>query len=309
MFPLRHFIFFGLSFSLSVDALAAAGSAWASGVSQEKGWIDANKTMEKGSSMCWAATSANMLQYWQNAYVAAGNALPGEAPHGYTIGSEISTGSQSQIFDYFLNNWTDFGGAAEYGVPWYLTGGFFDSYPTGSSWSQRIEGSTGNGGLFKDVYASAWNLKNSGDFKRYWASYRNNSQEFMNLEGFSALLIDSFVNQQAVVGLNIDITKEIGTRYRHAITLWGCDFDEKGLVTKIYFTDSDDNETLLDSATIHNGSGGVFLSDYDFGKTVKIHDMVMLSVKRFPPIPEPSAFGLFAGLGAIALVAFRRQRK
>ena len=55
------------------------------GVSREQGWYDVNK-VGKGENgdinMCWAASAANIIEWWQDRYVSKGGALPEGAIRG-----------------------------------------------------------------------------------------------------------------------------------------------------------------------------------------------------------------------------------
>ena len=247
-----------------------------------------------------------MLQYWQNAYVAAGNVLPPGTPNGYIDGRENKTRRQYQIFEYFIENWTDAGGSAEYGIPWYFSGGFYSEVPTDFGWSEYLGGAE-KGGFFKNIYPTAENLKNSGDFIFYTYSNKDSSNTFNSLKGFSSLLINCL--QDAVVGLNIYIPQGSGSSVKHAVTLWGCDYDVAGIVTKIYLTDSDDGEIALKSFSLSENSGSIYLTDYTENGLTRIQDFSMLSVEDFLPIPEPSAFSLTAGTLMLGFAACRRRRK
>ena len=297
-------------------------SLWVSGVSSASGWIDVNKAhvpysgedaWEVGNgntnsrtdvSLCWAAQASNMLQYWQNAYTAAGNALPDRAPDGLVAGREDKTRRQYQIFEYFISNWSDAGGDGEYGIPWYLVGEIAGNYPTGDyRWSQCFGGMEA-GGLFKHVYSSYSDLV-GGDFKTYDFAHRNTASEFADISGFSSLLLGCLQDGLAVVGLNIYIPQTSGGTLKHAVTLWGCDYDAAGLITKVYLTDSDDGEVALKSFSLVGNSDGVYLSDYSENGLTKIQDFSMLSVAS---IPEPSAFGLLAGIFMLGFVSSRRRK-
>ncbi len=77
---------------------------FAEGVDLKSGWYDLDKSWGRGgfsmdSNMCWAATSANMLQWWQDRYVAGGNTLPEGTPDGFTPGRENATYRQLAIFE------------------------------------------------------------------------------------------------------------------------------------------------------------------------------------------------------------------
>ena len=294
-------------------------SLWVSGVSASSGWIDVNKAhvpysgedaWEVGNgninartdvSLCWAAQSSNMLQYWQNAYLAAGNVLPAGAPDGLVVGREDKTRRQYQIFEYFISNWSDAGGDGEYGIPWYLVGEIADDYPTNNyRWSQCFGGME-SGGLFKNVYSSYSDLV-GGDFKTYDFTF------ISSLSDFSALLRECIQDEQAVVGLNIYIPRDSGNPLKHAVTLWGCDYDAAGLVSKVYLTDSDDGEIALKAFGLSEDADGVYLTDYSDAGLTRIQDLSMLSVARFMPIPEPSAFGLLAGIFMLGIAGSRRRK-
>ena len=57
---------------------------FADGVTLNSGWYDVNKLKRAGAdiNMCWAAAASNIIQWWQDRYVAAGNTLPAGAVTG-----------------------------------------------------------------------------------------------------------------------------------------------------------------------------------------------------------------------------------
>lgn len=300
------------------------GSLWAPGVSANGGWIDVNKAhvpyswedaWEVGNgntnsrtdaSMCWAAQASNMLQYWQNAYTAAGNPLPDGVPNGLVVGREDKTRRQYQIFEYFVGNWTDRGGDGEYGISWYFCGGFAGNYPTGYGWSECFGGME-KGGFFTDIYSTPEALI-GGDYKSYDFTHKNDTSGFSDLLSFSSLLITCLRDEQAVAGLNIYIPQTTGNSLKHAVTLWGCDYDAAGLVSTVYLTDSDDGEVALKAFGLSEDANGVYLTDYSDAGLTRIQDLSMLSVSRFMPIPEPSVFGLFAGMLTLGFASSRRRK-
>ncbi len=52
-----------------LSASAVAETLWVYGVSEHGGWYDADKTDSKlDENKCWAAVSANLINWWQNQY-------------------------------------------------------------------------------------------------------------------------------------------------------------------------------------------------------------------------------------------------
>ena len=91
-------------------------------------------------------------------------------------------------------------------------------------------------------------------------------------------------------------------------TLWVNENDNGGLI------DSDDHVFMLGDDKLEKSENALIASADDLGKyylekidTVGTGKNIVVSYVEV--IPEPSAFGLLAGLGALALVASRRRRK
>lgn len=315
MNPIVLKITFSLSLALFPFTVWSA-SIWAPGVSFDNGWVDVNKAWDaKDSDMCWAASASNVLEWWQTLYVSAGNILPENAPSGFVSGKEDATVRQYQIFDYFLENWTNAGGKSYNAIPWYLSGGFIaDSYYKDGA-SRLIEGAD-SAGFFKDLYPNASNLAYvrsgawAGDFGIYWYTWDKSSTTkyyYSTYEGFSSLLIESF-QKQSVVSATVSFSGGA-----HAITFWGCEYTDDNLVTAVYFTDSDDNMLSLRTVRLSGDDNGIYLDGYLNGKTATISAFNAFSAASIPNIgsiiPEPSTFGLFAGVAALTLVSARRRRK
>ncbi len=250
--------------------------------------------------MCWAAQSSNMLGYWQNLYVAAGNTLPERTPSG-----------NEEIYEYFTSNWTDETGNSMYAIPWYMTGDFIDGYDGTSSLKEGADAA----GFFSALYPTSDDLFNSdtdwnptGDLQYFSHAEVPFPDYFLSYSTFSRILI-SKLSGNSVVGLGVELS---GTQTGgHALTLWGCDYDDSDLVTTIYITDSDDLQTGIKPITLSGDDSNIYLTNYlNDGTTVSVAEFSTLSVNRFlSQIPEPSAFGLLAGTFALALVSVRRRRK
>lgn len=311
----------GVSACLPVGAsVALAGVAeavWALGVSRDSGWHDVNKAFYPRSqtdidalgpgalsdySLCWAAQSSNMLQYWQDAYTSAGYTIASGTPDGRVPERENSVRRQYEIFEYFVNNWTNKGGYGHYAIPWYMTGEFYREAP-GSNIAQVKADATGTGGFFTDIYSSASALCGNnfdGDFQK---------TTYADYAAFSAFLINAFSKRNAVVGLEFFYVSTSGALSgAHAVTAWGCEFDEYGFVTKVYLTDSDDGVEKLVESNITVEDSRVYLDATIGGYKNRVTNLTSLSVSKLLAIPEPSVFGLLAGIVALAFAGTRRRR-
>ena len=291
---------------IAASALPAAAvtTIFAPGVTKESGWYDTNKAFtNQDSQLCWAATATNIVAWWLDTYQRKGGDLSGV---------ERNT---AQIFQTFQNNWENVGYSNMDGVGWYFTGKF-------SSGREPDELEVSNSGGYlahlDGIGRVPWGLIN-GDFK-----YRGNEETgeiFLNdmsgsyyendplysLKSFSETIIAqlsrgaSMLSVHKVSGISIS---------GHSITLWGCDYDEAlGLVTKIYVTDSDDRHVGLREYKIGlpPSGNGVLMEDYWYDSS--LYGRITSSTMMYSAyIPEPSAFGLLAGVLAFGLGVSRRRR-
>lgn len=100
---------------------------FAEGVNVESGWYDENKSRGIGgfsvdNNMCWAFTETNMIQWWQDRYIASGHSLPPGVPNGFTPGRENAKYRQLEIFEkFYALNFKNVPGAILVGIPKYFT--------------------------------------------------------------------------------------------------------------------------------------------------------------------------------------------
>lgn len=266
--------------------------------------------------MCWAAQAACMAQYWQDWYVNAGNILPQGTPTGYTMRADGYRASN--IFETFKANWSNLGGLSKFGLPWYFTGEpateyYTHGYNRREGWSKLT--TIGEGGYFSETYPSADSFFTKESFYNYTVTGGGTSIQELTQELMHLITVD-----YSVVGLTLEFWNENPMSYygAHAVTLWGFDTDDStDLITAIYITDSDDGkhglvrydlDTHYDGADIEMESylDESLKSDY----VVSIDRFSALSVAKFvAAIPEPSAFGVLAGIFALAVSTARRRRK
>ena len=250
---------------------------FAEGVDIASGWYDVNKKGmgDNGDiNMCWAAASANMIQWWQDRYVAAGGTLPSTAVNGpgtKTYGS--FSPYELALMEVYHDEWNNNkGGHPEEAIPWYFEGKLY-------------------GGEFASSGSQAYPLTEGGYWKSVWSSiepymYRGYSHDIFpsqypemytycynnyylwgngsSLQGkerlayFSNLVVEAI--DRGIASMTISLSDNIASLH-HAVTLWGYEIDNAtGLLTRIWITDSDDltsepKQQLLNEYTVSIGEG------------------------------------------------------
>ncbi len=204
---------------LLVSAVAQADSVWAPGVSQSSGWVDYNKAdgdkpYHDDSLMCWAASSSNIITWWQS-------------QQNGTMPDSIPTASP---WDVFRTITTDSGSNPRFALGWYVNGS------GGNTWTWDESNSTQyqSGGFLQSVYCTADNP--------VYIANRNTSAS--NTYAQAAALVGALDSGYAMT-LEVGIAGTTGNvPSSHAITLWGLDYttDQEGniSITGAYITDSDD---------------------------------------------------------------------
>ena len=229
---------------------------FAEGVTQSSGWYDVNK-MAAGANgdtmMCWAAAASNMIQWWQDGYVAAGNTLPSGAVTG--AGTKMHSGTgfsrcyELALMDVFHSQWTNLerGSQSDYAISWY-----FEGKLNGGEYASNQAKPTTPGGYFSSVWSSIYpelyhDYKDGAlpslcydlyttCFNNYnlWGSKSGNEC----LSEFSSYIVE-FMGRGIAA-----LTIQPGSSALHAVTLWGYEIDKSsGLVTRLWLTDSDDQIT------------------------------------------------------------------
>jgi hypothetical protein len=229
---------------------------FAEGVTLTSGWYDVNKLSKNGGdiNMCWAASASNIIEWWQDRYVAAGNTLPAGAVTGPSTKSYDGIGAYNlALMELYRDLWKDNdkkGAYTDQAVIWYFEGSNVQKYAS--------EGSCAQPNAAGGYYSSVWNEI----LPKVYHEYKNDifPNEFYNLiskeynsysswgngsgvsgtdqlKKFSDLVVE-FIDR-GVVSLAITLNKSGGLL--HATTLWGYEIDNAtGMLTKIWITDSDD---------------------------------------------------------------------
>ena len=246
--------------TIYVEAVADMGKTvvFAEGVSVSSGWYDVNKLTKGGEdvNMCWAAASANIIQWWQDRYVAAGNTLPSTAITGAGTKTYNGTKYNLAIMEAYRDLWDNSrGGSVSHGVTWYFEGRNIMKEASAGTHAQPLSNNTGG------YYANDWNkiLPNiyhgydyvivpgileyndliSGEFNNYsiWGGGSGLSGN-ASLKKFSDLVVE-FIDK-GMTSLTVALAANLGSIH-HATTLWGYEIDNStGILTKVWLTDSDD---------------------------------------------------------------------
>ncbi|THF53467.1 hypothetical protein E6C50_04500 [Flavobacterium supellecticarium] len=197
---------------LLTDVPHKPGILFAEGVSLDSGWYDLNKSFGQGgfsndSNMCWAAVTTNMIQWWQDRYIADGNVLPVGAPNGFTPGREHANFRQLAIFDAFASHFSNVGGHEVSGVAWYFPKYFPELFPNTDHFFDHT--------YYDDKFPK-------------------------NLKEFSDFIINGFKERGV---LSIGTFMRTG---QHTRSLWGCKYNTNtGIVEKLYLVDSNDKKAIM----------------------------------------------------------------
>lgn len=309
-------LFAGVLAAVSLFPFSHAFSAevWAPGVSLSGGWYDFNKYSKGGTpssndsrmtddgNMCWAASAANVIAWWQEQ-----NNVTSEYPDKGTIPQK------KDVYQTFVGVFENVGGNPAPAFQWWVG---VDVDGDGDSDSDVVPGTrtvfgdeggpawTGIDGktYYPDFYYSGGLLTNSYYTSTPFYSFSGNpvtiaNSSSSNLTVQNKAIVDALSSGYA---LSLEVSTNDDNSPEHAITLWGVEYTEAAngdiTLTKAYITDSDDKHEGLVGAEV-NGKGhlhGMMIANLAYEIT-SAHGL------RTIAIPEPSAFGLLAGLGAFAL--------
>ena len=186
-------------------------------------FIDAEKLKfgkAQDDNLCWAASTADMLEY------------SGWAQKAAEVNPEVSDKflNEDTIFDLFVGNFNDNGGNQYYGLQWFFNGYYAVQKATGQNWS-TVNNYGESGGFLKDYaysgVTSAVNVEKHEDI----------------LETLSAL------KDGNAVGVSVSWMKNGAGNGGHAITMWGYIYDKTepsdsfDYMKALIVTDSDSDRT------------------------------------------------------------------
>lgn len=200
-------------------------TVFAPGITNEN-FYDVNKLWDgNDTNLCWAATSSNLIVWWQDSYEKKGKTLP-----------EKAVRDGNEIFRMFRKYKGDVSGTFMNGIPWYFAG------------NQSGKGGA-DGGFLLDLCGIEWNPMSPKAYSYY------DEGKFSSLRDFSDILISEL--EKGAAGLKLHNT------YDHAITLWGADYDTSRNVNAIYVTDSDDRFSGMKRYEVAFDGKNIVMKNYD----------------------------------------------
>ena len=267
---------------ITITATAVEGGnsiVFAEGVTLTSGWYDVNK---KGAgdngdiNMCWAAASANMIQWFQDRYVAAGHSLPSTAVTGPGTKTYAKFGPyELALMEIYHSEWNNSkGGHTEEAIPWYFEGKLYKG-EVASAGSQAVPNSAGGywKSIWSDVVKNVYHDYNYVvvpgvvEYPNMYTYLYNNYMlwgDGSSLQGkerlayVSNLVVEAF--ERGMASLTIALSENIASLH-HSVTIWGYEIDNAtGLLTRIWITDSDDlmsepKQPLLNEYSVSIGEG------------------------------------------------------
>ena len=277
--------------ALSASFVAEANETlWVYGVNEQTGWYDADKVDSSDYNKCWAAVSANLINWWQAQYV-----IPDGVPTGDAVWQKYRANA--------LTNMSN----VQVGVDWWWTGEWADTYELFGYPAFKSNSSP-------EYYTAMLTGYNTVEDCVYHVESRNTN---LTTYLWNALQGD------ARTGVGLNLTGSLS----HGITLWGAEFSDQYTLQALYVTDSDDNtvnsggDLDLFRLTVEYRNGQIYLPDYWYGE-VKVDSLTVLDAAatdtwgmervyiELPTsplsIPEPATATL--SLLALAALTARRRR-
>ena len=212
---------------------------FAPNVTRTSGWYDTNKHWDgKDGHLCWAASCSNAIAWYLDSCEEAG-----------IQDVSIYERNPEAVFEHFRDNWNpDEGYDPLNGFSWYFTGETTD----GKKPDELLNDNTG--GYLKDLpycskpwrnidmsyYVIVGDYQNRHPFVSDDIGFYYPYSPLGNHSNFSKTIREQLSYGVTVLNVSAEGVTATGG---HAITLWGCDYDvDTGLVSKIYVTDSDDED-------------------------------------------------------------------
>ena len=174
--------------------------------------------LQKDENTCWYQVASNCIQYWQT-YYGIFSSTPG-TPYGYAYDKQYVSGLGGtlslNVGKYFYDHTANAGGNGAFAFDWYVRGNAL----------QENLFETNTGGFYRDWFAGV-----DAFHQTYWENGA------VTLTQFSESVRGALSRQGTLVELGISAAPG-----GHALTLYGYEEDENGMLTSLYVTNSDDEQ-------------------------------------------------------------------
>lgn len=307
--------------SMNLPALSAAEiTVFATGVNPDDPTTYYNNKQGM-TPTCWAAAGSNVIAHWQENNAPNAPAI-GISPEG------VAAPQGTKVYDTYRSFYYSYKGGYASQLYRYWIGHHHAVSLYGHDLIKNEEGKyyidlpIGNGGFYENTYTTPESVKEIA--WKYSDEVKTVSGDDYTV-GLSKAIYTALSAGNALV---IDIKNST-----HAVTLWGATFDtETNLMTTAWVTDSSGSAFAHNSGNMNKALVTVrnnkLLMDADhyygievssnYYNPLTIDNAHFLGISSTDTlnfissgiaIPEPSAFGLLAGLGALALGVSRRQSR
>lgn len=301
-------------------------SYWTAGVSKESGWNDINKTiLDNGSfaamedNMCYAASAANIIAWWQNGEWQ-------DDTNGFKPNPSAPNTLDSIWAQYVGNNANpEDGGETLSAINWWISG-IYEPLDKNNMWAEKDDE------LWERYYQSYDSVFDDDSTEQDSLTLIPNNGYYYDQYGLtqsdlSALLQQVWVEEESAntsatsidfkalleSGAALSLAVCDGGELAHALTLWGVEYDEEGNLYKLWLTDSDDadetkGEEMILGIKVETRNGKLYMDDYSENAYIAGVYAFNASVTReWQMVPEPTTATL--SLLALAALAARRRRK
>lgn len=174
--------------------------------------------LQDDANTCWYQVASNCIQYWQT-YYGIFSSTPG-TPYGYAYDKQHVSGLGGtlslNVGKYFYDHTENQGGNGAFAFDWYFRGNAL----------QANLFDTNTGGFYQDWFAGV-----DAFHQTYW------EKGAVTLTQFSESVRGALSRQGTLVELGISAAPG-----GHALTLYGYEEDENGMLTSLYVTNSDDEQ-------------------------------------------------------------------
>ena len=284
-------------------------------VDSTEGWYDANKTPENDidDNMCYAASAANLVTWWQDWRKQNGYSLPEGVPD-----------TLEDVWNRYRNSlneeYKDQGGLSPAAINWWISGVYLPANESEANYSIfGLEESAGVDISFDRSYDYRYNVTSTEleDFFDIIYDCKLDNDDEAPLKGgiFKDLLEDG-------AGVSLAISSDVGG-LAHAITLCGAEYEDDVLKT-IWVTDSDDGveslvavpvSEIVEVKTDAEDRVKIYLDLYTKEEGYNYEGVYINQIYAIDPevtsgwslIPEPSSAVL--PIMALSVLLVRRRRK